>query len=177
MTASRPLVSVVLPVYHAAPTLARAVASIQGQTWSSWELIAVDDGSTDGSREILARFARADPRVRVLSQAHAGVTVAANAGLAAARGDLIARMDADDWSHPERLAEQVALLENDRSLGVVSCLVEFGGDPVARKGYALHVDWVNSLVTPEAIAAGRFVESPVANPSVMFRRELVARAT
>jgi hypothetical protein len=69
----------------------------------------------------------------------------------------------------------VALLENDRSLGVASCLVEFGGDPVARKGYALHVDWVNSLVTPEAIAAGRFVESPVANPSVMFRRELVTR--
>jgi hypothetical protein len=84
-------------------------------------------------------------------------------------------MDADDVSHPERLAEQVALLERDASLGVASCLVEFGGDRVARAGYALHVDWLNGLVTPEEIARGRFTEQPVANPSVLWRRELAER--
>ncbi len=170
-----PRVSVVLPVYNAAATVARAIESIQAQTWRDWELIAVDDGSTDRTREILEKCAQADARIRVIAQAHGGVTQAANAGLSAAQGELIARMDADDVSHPERLAEQVALLDRDATLGVASSLVEFGGDRIARAGYALHVDWLNGLVTPEDIALHRFVESPVANPSVLFRREWVDR--
>ncbi|MSU73107.1 MAG: glycosyltransferase family 2 protein [Opitutus sp.] len=170
-----PRVSVVLPVFNAAATVARAVESIRAQTWSDWELVAVDDGSTDGTREILEPLARDDARVRIVTQDHAGVAAAANAGLAGTRSELIARMDADDVAHPERLARQVALLDADATLGVVSSLVEFGGDRAARAGYALHVDWLNSLVTPEEIALNRFVESPVANPSVLFRRELVER--
>jgi glycosyltransferase involved in cell wall biosynthesis len=171
------LVSVVLPVRNAAATVARAVASVVRQTWSDWELVIVDDGSTDGTGEILRTLARAEPRLRVIGQPPAGVAHAANAAVAAARGTLIARMDADDESHPERLAAQVALLGDpaNRELGVVGGLVAFGGDPVASAGYALHVDWTNSLVTPAAIALNRFVESPLVNPSVMFRRELVAR--
>ena len=80
-------------------------------------------------------------------------------------------------AHRERLAEQLAWLERaeHRDVGVVGCLVEFGGDRAANAGYALHVDWVNSLVTPEEMAVNRFVEQPVVNPSVMFRRELVAQ--
>ena len=74
---------------------------------------------------------------------------ALNAGLSAARGEFIARMDADDESRPERLARQVAFLERaeHRDIGLVGCLVEFGGDRAASGGYALHVDWINSLVT------------------------------
>ena len=170
-----PRVSVVLPVFNAAATVARAVESIRAQTWPDWELVAVDDGSTDGTSEILDRWARDDARVRIVTQDHAGVAAAANAGLAGTRSELIARMDADDVAHPERLARQVALLDADATLGVASSLVEFGGDRAARAGYALHVDWLNSLVTPEEIALNRFVESPVANPSVLFRRELVER--
>ena len=172
-----PLVSVVLPVRDAAATIARAVGSIRVQTLRDWELLAVDDGSTDGTREILESLARDEPRLRVLVRPHEGVAATANAGWAAATGGLIARMDADDVSHPERLAEQVAFLDapENRGVGVVGCLVEFGGDRAAGEGYALHVDWVNSLVTPEEIALNRFVESPLANPSVMFRRELVTR--
>ena len=161
----------------AAATVARAVASIRAQTLRDWELLAVDDGSTDGTRRILETLAHAEPRLRVLAQAPAGVAAAANAGAGAARGEFIARMDADDVAHPERLAEQVAFLSapENRDVGVVGSLVEFGGDRAASAGYALHVDWVNSLVTPEEIALNRFVESPLANPSVMFPRELVAR--
>ncbi len=172
-----PRVSVVLPVWNAAGTIARAVESVRAQTFSAWELIAVDDGSTDGTREIVHELARAEPRIKVVEQAHAGVAVAANAAMAAARGEFIARMDADDVSHPERLAEQVRWLEDGakRGVDVVGCLVEFGGDRAAGEGYARHVDWVNALITPEEIALNRFVEQPVANPSVMFRRELVAR--
>ena len=86
-------------------------------------------------------------------------------------------MDADDESHPERLDAQGAFLEavQNRAVGVVGCLVEFGGDRAAGAGYALHVEWLNSLVSAEEIALNRFVESPLAHPSVMFRRELVAR--
>lgn len=167
----------VLPVRNAAATVARAVASIRAQTLPDWELIAVDDGSTDGTRGVLRELASREPRMVVFEREHAGVTAAANAAMAAARGDFIARMDADDESHPERLAAQAAFLETaaNRDVGVVGCLVEFGGDRATGEGYARHVDWVNSLVTPDDIALNRFVEAPLANPSVMFRRELVAR--
>ena len=174
---SSPLVSVVLPVRNAAATIARAVASVRAQAFSDWELVAIDDGSTDGTREILRALARDEKRMRVIEQPPAGVAAAANAGATAARGEFIARMDADDESHAERLAAQVEFLcaPKNRPIGVVGSLVEFGGDRTASAGYALHVDWTNALVTPEAIALNRFVESPLVNPSVMFRRELVAQ--
>lgn len=172
----RPLVSIVMPVRNALATLERAVASLTAQTWPEWEVVAVDDGSTDGSGEWLEARARADRRLRVLRSEPRGIVAALEAGLGAARGEYVARMDADDVSHPERLAEQVAFLEAEANcaIGLVGCGVEFGGDRVASAGYALHVDWLNVLTTPEAIALNRFVESPFAHPSVMFRRELVS---
>ena len=170
-----PIVSVVLPARNAAATLARAVASVRAQTFSDWEMIAVDDGSTDGTRELLRTMARSESRIKVVEQVGGGVVAAANAGAAAARGPLIARMDADDVAHPERLAAQVEFLARpeNRDVGVVGSGVEFGGDRRASAGYSLHVDWTNSLITPEAIRLNRFVESPLVNPSVMFRRELI----
>jgi glycosyltransferase involved in cell wall biosynthesis len=173
----RPLVSIVLPVRNALATLERAVASLGAQTWPEWEAVVVDDGSTDGSGEWLEARARRDPRFRVRRAEARGIVAALDAGLAMARGAYVARMDADDVAHPERLAEQVAFLEAEanRGIGLVGCGVDFGGDRVASAGYALHVDWLNALMTPEAIALNRFVESPFAHPSVMFRRELVSR--
>lgn len=170
-----PLVSVILPVRDALPTLPRAVASVRSQTLGPWELIAVDDGSRDGSGEWLDRVARTEPRLRVLRQPPRGIVAALNAGLAAARGELIARMDADDVCHRERLEVQVAALAAAPGLGLVSCLVEFGGERDRAAGYALHVDWLNTLLTPEAIELNRFIESPFAHPSVLFRRELAER--
>ncbi len=170
-----PSVSVLLPVRNGMPALARAVASVRLQTWSDWELIAVDDGSTDGSREWLRAAAQADPRIRPLEQPARGLVAALHAGCKVARGRFIARMDADDECHPERLAAQAELLEQSPQTGLASCLVGFGGDREANAGYALHVDWLNSLVSPEQIALNRFVESPLAHPSVMFRRELLER--
>lgn len=170
-----PRVSVLLPAFNALATLPRAVASIRTQTFVEWELLVVDDGSTDGTAAWLRAQAAREPRLKVISQPHAGIVTALNRGLAAARGEFTARMDSDDESLPERLAEQVAFLEARPNLGVVGSLVEFAGDRSASAGYALHVDWLNTVVTPEQIALNRFVESPFAHPSVTFRRELVAR--
>lgn len=172
---SAPRVSVLLPAFNALATLPRAVASIRAQTFTDWELLAVDDGSTDGTAEWLRAQATREPRLKVISQPHAGIVAALNRGLAEARGQLIARMDADDESLPERLAEQVALLDAQPAVGVAGSLVKFVGDHAASQGYALHVDWLNSVVTPEQIALNRFVESPFAHPSVMFRRELATQ--
>jgi glycosyltransferase involved in cell wall biosynthesis len=167
-----PLVSVILPVRNAAATLAPAVASIRVQTLTDWELILVNDGSTDGTSELAERLAREELRVKVRHQAPLGLVPALHCALAEARGRFIARMDADDLSYPSRLAAQAAFLEHHPELGVAGCLVEFGGDRQIGQGYALHVDWLNGLRAPDDIALNRFIESPFAHPSVMFRREL-----
>jgi len=171
----KPTISVVLPVRDGAATLGRALASLQAQTCTDWELIAVDDGSADATRVLLAEAARGDARLHVIGREREGIVAALNAGLAATCGEFVARMDADDAMHPERLAGQLELMRARPDIGLVSCLVDFGGDRAANAGYALHVDWLNTLVSPEQIALNRFVESPLAHPSVMFRRELVER--
>lgn len=171
----RPLVSVILPVRDAAATVGRAVASIRAQTLTDWELIVVDDGSRDTTAEAVEAAAEGDPRIRLLRRSASGIVAALNAGLAVARGVLVARMDADDFSLPERLERQVALLEARPDVGVASCRVAFGGDMAAARGYFLHVEWLNRLCEPDELARERFVDAPVAHPSVMFRRELVDR--
>lgn len=165
----------ILPVRNAATTLPAALASLRAQTRTDWECLIVDDGSHDASPAVAARFAARDPRFRLLRRPPRGLVAALNDGLAVARGRFIARLDADDTCPPERLAEQAARLEHEPGLGVVSCLVRFGGDRDRQAGFARHVDWLNTLLTPDAIAASRFIESPVAHPSVMFQRELVDR--
>lgn len=170
-----PRVSILLPVRNGRATLARALDSIGGQTLPDWELVAIDDGSTDGTAEFLQAAARRDPRLRVVLRPAAGLVSSLNAGLAMARAPWIARMDADDEMLPTRLERQAEWLERHPAAGLVSCRVEFGGDRAAAAGYARHVSWINAQLTPEEMALRRFVEAPVAHPSVMFRREWVAR--
>jgi glycosyltransferase involved in cell wall biosynthesis len=162
-----------MPVFNAASSLAKSIQTIRDQTLADWELLIIDDGSTDGTRDVLGQAARLDARVRVIDQHHAGIVSALNRALSAAKGRLIARMDADDEAHPDRLAEQVQFMQQRPEIGVAGSYVRFGGDRTTAAGYGLHVDWLNSLVEPEAIYLNRFVESPFAHPSVMFRRELI----
>lgn len=170
-----PAISVILPVRDAAATLGMALDSLRAQTRPDWECLIMDDGSTDDSPALAARLSAEDRRFRLFARPHRGLVAALNAGLAEARGHFIARLDADDACAPERFAWQASWLERDNALGLVSCQVRFGGDRQRQAGFARHVDWLNSLLTPEAIARNRFIESPVAHPSVMFRRELVER--
>jgi glycosyltransferase involved in cell wall biosynthesis len=166
------LVSIVLPVYNGETSIVPAIQSCLAQTHTALEVIVVNDGSTDQTLLMIERFVPAS-RVRCFTIPHAGVAHVFNFGISQAKGKYIARMDADDVMHPERLKKQVEFLETHADIGVVSCLVNYGGDRVQQEGYARHVDWINTLTTPEAIALNRFVDSPVCNPSVMFRAELV----
>jgi glycosyltransferase involved in cell wall biosynthesis len=162
-----------MPVRNAAATVEVAVASLLAQTLPDFEALVVDDGSTDSTPAVIASLTARDSRVRLIRSNGKGIVAALNTGLQAARAPLIARMDADDVSHPERFARQVDWLVAQPDFGVVSCRVAFGGDPIARAGYGLHVAWLNELLTDEQIRLNRFIEAPLAHPSVMFRRELV----
>ncbi|MBT5689630.1 MAG: glycosyltransferase [Opitutae bacterium] len=170
-----PIVSVLLPFHDAFATLKGAVASIREQTFQDWELILVDDGSTDGSRDLARYLTLRDSRIHLIEMSHKGIVDALNTGLKAVSGDFVARMDADDLCFPERLARQFAFLKEHPDIGLVSCLVQHGGDSDAQQGYAEYIRWINELVEPDAISLQRFVESPFAHPSVMFRRELIEK--
>jgi glycosyltransferase involved in cell wall biosynthesis len=165
-----PAVSVLLPVRDAASTLAECLASLGAQTLRDHEVVAVDDGSRDGSGAVLARAASADARVVHLARPRRGLVAALNEALAHARAPLLARMDADDVAHPDRLARQARALRADPRLGVLGCRVRLlaAGD-ADNRGMRAYVDWLNELVDHEAIVRDLYVESPLAHPSVMMR--------
>lgn len=123
-----PLLTIGLPVYNDAPYLEQALRSLFAQTLSDWELIAVDDGSSDGSADILQRLQ--NPRVRVLVDGrHLGLGARLNQIAQLASGHYVARMDADDLSHPARMERQVRFLEEHAEVDVVGCgLVSFDRD-------------------------------------------------
>lgn len=170
-----PTVSILMPVRDGATTLEQALKSVAQQTYSDWELVVVDDHSSDGTGEILEQWGQRESRLRIISNPGVGLVAALNSGLSYCRGGLVARMDVDDVMHLARLEKQVGILHDQPNLGLVSCGVEFGGDRRQQAGYAAHVDWLNSVLTPGQIRRGRFVESPFAHPSVMFRRGLVSQ--
>ena len=108
---ARPLVSVIIPAFNAARFIAETLTSAQAQTWPDLEIIVVDDGSTDDTAAIVEAAAATDPRITLIRQANAGVAAARNAAIAAAKGDYVAPLDADDLWHPENISAQVAALE------------------------------------------------------------------
>ena len=114
-----PHVSVVVAAYNAAGTLDEALASVAAQTYRDFELIVVDDGSTDATPELLAKYAETWPWITWFRQQNTGVATARNRAIERARGDLIAFQDADDIWLPEKLAEQVPLLDRNPDTGLV----------------------------------------------------------
>ncbi|WP_320169122.1 glycosyltransferase family 2 protein [Maridesulfovibrio sp.] len=170
---STPMVSVTMPCYNCEESVAAAVESILDQSFEDLELVAVDDGSTDATADVLMKYAAEDRRVKPVLLEHQGVVGAANAAIAASSGRYVARMDADDFSMPDRIADQVRMLDDNPEVGLTACRVGFGGDREQCAGYAHYVDWINSLVEPDEIYLNRFVEFPFANPSIMMRRELL----
>lgn len=164
-----PRISVVLPVRNAAGTIERAVQSILDQTLRDIELIVIDDGSVDGTAGVVRRIH--DRRLTLICQSHRHVAAAANAGTRHASAPLIARMDADDISHPRRLERQLELLERE-NLDVVGCQVRIVDESLRlSSGMSRYARWINEeTLTSEQILALRFVELPLVNPTILGRR-------
>jgi glycosyltransferase involved in cell wall biosynthesis len=143
---------------------------------TEFEVIAVDDGSDDGSAAKLAAVAARDKRVRQLPSPRRGLVPALNHGLATARGDLIARMDADDRMHPQRLERQFRHLQRCPRTDVLGSRVRVFPEDRLTEGIREYISWLNGCITAESIARDIYLESPLAHPSVMFRRRTVREA-
>jgi glycosyltransferase involved in cell wall biosynthesis len=119
-----PSVSILMPVYNCGVHLAQALDSILAQTYGDWELIAVNDGSTDESGQLLDAYAARDPRIRVIHQSNAGLPVTLNRAFFASAGSYIARMDGDDIAAPQRLERQLAFLNANPAIALVGSAVD-----------------------------------------------------
>jgi glycosyltransferase involved in cell wall biosynthesis len=164
-------VAVLLPARDAAGTVRAAASSILRQTFRDLTLVAVDDGSTDATAERLQRLADLDPRVLVVRGPGEGIARALNRALARCDAPLVARMDADDLAHPQRLEAQVAALEADPALAAVGCQVKLFPRRAVGPGMARYVAWLNGLRTKALVERDLFVEAPLVHPAAVVRRE------
>ncbi len=168
-----PAVSVLLPIYNAEATLAETLESVLAQTLDGFELVAVDDGSADASAAILRSYAEDDSRIRLLQPGRGGVVAAMNHALTAARAPLVARMDADDIMHSERLARQVAFLDAHPDIALLGSRVRLFPEELVQEGFREYIRWQNGCLSSEDMRDEIYVELPIAHPSVMFRRDVV----
>lgn len=169
---SDPVISVVMPVFNAERFLTDAVESVLSQTFRDFELIAIDDGSTDRSLEILNGLSRRDARIRVISRPNKGISVTRNEGIEQARGEYIAATDADDVSMPIRFESQIRFLRNHPdhvAVGGQVVLTDTEGEPLRR--------WDLYEPTHDLIDAAHLVgrSGAISHPSCLFRREALRK--
>lgn len=169
----RPRVSVLLPVRDAAPWLPEAIDSLRSQTLEDIEIVAVDDGSTDDTPDLLRAWAATDLRVRIVTRPAEGIVAALEHARRLARAPLLARMDADDVAHPARLERQLSRLDGDRSLVACGCRTEYFPADRIGDGARRYERWINGLVGPSEIEHDLFVECPIAHPTLVVRADAV----
>ena len=168
MADNSPTVSVVMSLFNAQRYLREAVDSILAQTHRDFEFVIIDDGSTDSTPQILLSYT--DPRINVIRQENSGLAVALNRGIAASRGQYIARMDGDDRTDPRRLAKQLAFLEQHPAIGIVGTwadIIDADGNVLMRK---------KELVEPSAIRRTIATYNCFNHGTVMFRRDIFEKA-
>jgi glycosyltransferase involved in cell wall biosynthesis len=170
-----PFISILLPARNAATTLDACLRSVARQSEGDWECVVVDDASADATAAIAARFGVADARFRLVPGPGRGLVPALDAGLAACRGRLVARMDADDLMHRDRLRAQVAALVAEPGLAAVGCHVRIFPRAPLRDGLRAYERWLNGIDSPRRVREEAFVECPVVHPTLVVRRDVLAR--
>jgi glycosyltransferase involved in cell wall biosynthesis len=163
-------VSVVLPTYNGAQHLAQALDSILAQSFTDFEVIIINDGSTDKTATILEAYAKKDKRLRILTQKNKGLVASLNRGIELARGQYIARHDDDDISHPERFMKQVAFLDTHSEVVLVGSSMSVMDDA----GQVLHNHAV--LLQDPELRHELLVRSPFPHGSVMFHKAAAVKA-
>ena len=168
-----PLVSVVMPVYNAGRYLNESVKSIVKQTYKNWELIIVNDASTDNSLDILKQYKRKYPQkikiINLLKQLDREGDPATNLAIKLAKGKYIAKMDADDTAHPKRLLKQLEYLENNKQIFLVGC----SANVINNKGKIIGEKIMPS--NPLEIYKEYINFHPIIHPSIMFRNKVIKR--
>jgi glycosyltransferase involved in cell wall biosynthesis len=163
--AAEPLVSVVMPAYNSASFISAAIESILVQTHPGFELLVIDDGSTDGTGAIVQNYARGEPRIRLIARDHLGLVNSLNFGLQQATGSYLARLDADDRAFPTRLEKQLACLESHPERVIVGSACQL----MTRDDVPIRLDFM-----PESDTAVRWhnlFHCPFIHSSVMLRLE------
>lgn len=166
-----PTVSVILPIYNGAEFIEGSIQSILAQDFRDFELLAIDDGSTDDTPKILRRLAKKDPRIRILTHAkNMGLVAGLNEGIEEAKGRFIARMDADDYAMATRFSRQVAALKKDSSIALVA-----GGFRIIKHDDTI-VDHIYPYLLSEDLHRRLFIGNAIAHGSVMMRKSAVKKA-
>ena len=163
-------VSILLPVFNAADTLGSCLESVRRQTLVDWECLILDDGSEDASTEIAARATASDSRFTHIRLDHTGLIQTLNTGIDRCGGDWVARIDADDWMHRDRLASQVEALTAQPSVDLVGCHLRTFPRAAVGEGSRDYEAWLNSMRSPADVYRERFIECPLAHPTWMLRR-------
>lgn len=161
-------VSVVMSVYNGEKHLAKAIASILNQTFSDFEFIIINDGSNDSSELIIRKFAIQDERIMVISRENHGLTRSLNEGIKLAKGEYVARMDADDIAFPKRLEKEVDYLDNHPEVGLVSCFARVINDCDQEIGEH------RPPVVHNEIRKRSFFAGQLCHPAAVFRKTLWA---
>lgn len=162
-----PRVSIVIPVYNAMPYLVESIESSLSQDYTNFELVCIDDGSTDTSLSVLNEIAARDNRLRVISRPNTGIVGALNDGISQAQGAYIMRMDADDLSLPTRMSRQVEYLEEHPECALVGCnalMIDEAGSPITTKLSPQTHDKIEECLL-------QLGESAILHPAIMIRKD------
>jgi glycosyltransferase involved in cell wall biosynthesis len=164
--------TVLLPVRDAAATLDVCLRSVRRQRERSFEVLVVDDGSTDDTVALARCHADEDPRIRILERPAQGLVATLEAGIDAAQGDVVVRMDGDDIMHSDRIAAQLRALE-DRTLSAVGCHVRLFPRSGLTDGLRAYEGWLNGLASVSDVRRDAFIECPIAHPTLAIRRTVL----
>lgn len=172
MTSSTALITILLPVFNAASTLGPCLSSIQRQSFRHWRCLLLDDGSTDDSLLCAKTYALDDDRIEIVQLPHTGLIGTLNAGIDRLETPFVARMDADDLMHRDRLALQLELMQNSTH-AAVGCHVRLFPRRELTAGRRAYEQWLNQLHHSDALRTQAYIECPLAHPTLLLRSDIL----